>query len=142
MIKTAELDYRILTRSIDDIIKRIDEYNIVVLNEKYEDIVKNLVITSLIARIPIDKIYLKNKDGKLTVIDSLVLNIIYDFVNGKTKYESMIDGINDCYFSELSVSIQRRIKETNIDLICFDYKTESVDIFTNMINEGHKNCLI
>lgn len=139
------------TRSVSDMIRRIDQGRCVLDPEFQRDFVwpedkQSKLIQSAIMRIPLPVFYLAAaQDGKIIIVDGLQrLTTFHRFVKGEfklkglTKHSSQTDPLEGKTFGQLEIPLQERILDTQLITYILDANAPErarLDIFER-VNSG------
>jgi hypothetical protein len=139
------------SRSVSDIIRRIDQKRCILDPEFQRDFVwpedkQSKLIESCIMRIPLPVFYLAEADdGRIIIVDGLQrLTTFHRFVKGLFRLKGLSSGedadhqLEDKRFSQLPLKLQERILDTNLITYILDAKAPErarLDIFER-VNSG------
>ena len=146
------------SRTIHDVIRRIDQRNYVMDPDFQRDFIwpedkQSKLIESVIMRIPLPVFYMaEDSDGRMVVVDGLQrLSTFHRFVKDELRLRlSDRTELNGKRFSDLSSKLQNRIEDCNLIFYTIDSKVGErarLDIFER-VNSGEplsrqqmRNCL-
>ena len=139
MLSLVDVDARTMNITVNELVNRIEKGEII-LDENIEipDKTRNFIITNILAQVPQNNIYAYMEGMTWKIIDSYFPYVIYDFMTGKYKFESCIKGIESCYYNELPVYIQRRIREKGITIIYFNAYNDNSKEYVNYFIDNIK----
>ena len=146
------------SRTIHDVIRRIDQRNYIMNPDFQRDFIwpedkQSKLVESVIMRIPLPVFYMaEDGDGRMVVVDGLQrLSTFYRFLKDELRLRlSNRPELNGRRFSDLSSKLQNRIEDCNLIFYTIDSKVGErarLDIFER-VNSGEplsrqqmRNCL-